>query len=132
MDQHEKKSLLVELIKLAQIDEAIKPVEYNFLLMISRQLGVGKNEFDQLFEQYISFDPPAFEFERIVQFQRLVLLMNIDLEINSKQIDFIKELGVRMGLRPRATEEVLKVMHNYPNKVVPPEKLIEIFKTFHN
>lgn len=132
MDRHEKKSLLVELIKLAEIDEAIKPSEYDFLLAISKQLGFEKGEFDLLFDQYVSFDPPVFEFERIVQFQHLILLMNIDLEINSKEINFIKELGVRMGLRPRATEEVLKVMHNYPNKVVPPEKLIEIFKTFHN
>lgn len=131
-EKNERKSLLAELIKMAKADKEIRDVEFNFLLAIASQLGVTKDEFKELFEQYIEFLPPKLEFDRILQFQRLVLLMNVDMEIDESELLYIKNLGIRMGLHPSATEEVLRRMHDYENKVIPPEKLIEIFKTFHN
>ena len=131
-EKNEKKSLLSELIKMAKADHSIRDVEFQFLLAIASQLGVTKDEFRDLFEEYIVFNPPKLEFDRIVQFQRLVLLMNVDLEIDEKELTYIKDLGIRMGLHPLAINEVLTIMHNYPNKLVPPDKLIGIFKTYHN
>lgn len=129
---NERNSLLAELIKMANADNSIRDMEFQFLLTISSQMGVTKDDFKELFEQHIEFQPPKLEFERIIQFQRLVLLMNIDLEIAESEMQYIKDLGIRMGLHPMATNEVLNVMNRYPNKVVPPEVLIQIFRTFHN
>lgn len=131
-DKNERLSLMAELIKMAKADDKLKEVEFQFLLSLAMQLGVTKEEFKQLFEEYIEFMPPKFEVDRIVQFQRLVLLMNVDLEVDDKEMDYIKNIGIKMGLHPMATNEVLRVMHRYKNNVVPPEKLIEIFKTYHN
>ena len=129
---NEKKSLLKELIKLAKADKEVRDIEFQFLLSLSLQMGVSKEEFLKLFEQYIEFNPPKMEYDRILQFQRLVLIMNVDQDPSEEEFKYMREIGIRMGLHPSATEEVLKVMNNYPNKVIPPEKLIEIFKTFHN
>jgi len=128
----EKLSLLTELIKLAKVDKKNKDEEYQFLSAISNQLGIPKLEFDKLFNIYIEFSPPKLEFDRILQFQRLILLMNIDREIHEKEISFIKNLGIRMGLNPGATDEVLEKMYNYPNNLIPPGIMIEIFKKYHN
>lgn len=132
MGKDEKLSLLAELIKLAKADNEIRDVEFQFLLSIAAQLGVTKDDFKRLFEENIEFNPPKLESDRIVQFQRLVLLMNVDLNIDDAEIEYIKSLGIKMGLHPSATDCVLKEMHNYTNKVIPPQRLIEIFKTFHN
>lgn len=131
-EKNEKRSLLSELIKMAKADNSIRDVEFQFLLSIASQMGVSKDDFKELFEEYIEFNPPKLEFDRIVQFQRLVLLMNVDLEIDETELIYIKDLGMRMGLNPLAIEEVLSIMYDYPNKVVPPEKLLGIFKTYHN
>ena len=128
----EKLSLLSDLVKLAQSDNTLREAEFQFLLAIAGQLGVTREDFKKIFEEYIEFHPPKLELDRIVQFQRLVLLMNVDLNINEEEINYIKNIGIRMGLHPFATEEVLKCMHNYENKIVPSEKLFEIFRTFHN
>lgn len=131
-EKNERLSIITELIKLANVDKEIRDIEFEFLLAIASQLGVTKDEFKNLFESYIEFSPPKIEFDRIIQFQRLILLMNIDLEINSEELAYIKDLGIRMGLHPSATNEILKIMKNYPNGVVPPDKLIGVFRTFHN
>lgn len=128
----EKLSLLTELIKMAKCDEQHKEEEYQFLLTIANHLGVAKNDFDNLFEEYIEFTPPKSEFERILQFQRLVLLMNIDQEIHKDELKYIKNVGIKMGLNALATNEVLNEMHHYPNKVIPADILIKIFKKHHN
>jgi hypothetical protein len=58
--------------------------------------------------------------------------MNIDGNSDEKQIRLIKELGIKMGLNPQATDQVFNIMGNYENKVIPPKTLIDIFKTYHN
>ena len=131
-DKNEKHSLLSELIKLAKSDDNLREIEFDFLLAIASQMGVTKEEFKQLFEQHIEYLPPKLEAERILQFQRLVLLMNVDQKIDNEEQDYIKNAGIRMGLNPLAVEEVLRVMYEYDNKAVPPDRLIGIFKTYHN
>lgn len=128
----EKLSLLTELIKLARCDNKVREQEYNFLLTIARSLNVSKNDFDSLFDNYIELTPPESEFDRILQFHRLVLLMNVDTETSDSEVGFLKDIGIRMGLSPQATDRVLDEMDNYPNKVIPPDKLIEIFKEQYN
>ncbi len=93
---------------------------------------VRKEDFDHLFEKYIEFTPPKLEFERILQFHRLVLLMNIDKETSDIEVEFIKDIGIRIGLNPLATNQVLTEMNKYPNKVIPDGRLIEIFKKHYN
>jgi hypothetical protein len=129
---NEKLSLLTELIKLAQCDHHLREQEYIFLLSIAQSLHVSKEDFDSLFENNIEFTPPESEFERILQFHRLVLLMNIDQESSDSELDFLKDIGIRLGLSSLATERVLSSMDQYPDKVIPPEKLIEIFKAYYN
>jgi len=54
-------------------------------------MDVTKDDFKELFEQHIEFQPPKLESERSVQFQRLVLLMNVDLEIAAAEMTYIKD-----------------------------------------
>ncbi len=128
----EKLSLLTELIKLARCDQQVRDQEYRFLLTIAKSLDVSKDDFDSLFQDYIEFTPPESEFERILQFHRFVLLMNIDQESSDLEIEFLKDVGIRIGLNPLATNRVLTEMNLYPDKLIPPEKLIEIFKEHYN
>jgi len=128
----EKLSLLTELIRLARADQELREQEYEFLLSIAKSLHVSKDEFDSLFDEHIEFTPPESEFERILQFHRLVLLMNIDQETSETELDFIKDIGIRIGLSPYATDRVLTEMNNYPDKLIPPDKFIEIFKGYYN
>lgn len=124
--------LMSDLIQLAQADEKVRDIEFNFLLAIAKQLRIEVEEFKELFDKYISFQPPKMEFLRILQFHRLMLLMNVDGDSDENEIALIKDLGIRMGLNPEATDYVFKVMHQYENKLIPPKKLMEIFKTYHN
>ncbi|MFT5581359.1 MAG: hypothetical protein ACI9G9_000608 [Psychromonas sp.] len=128
----EKRSLLAQLIKFIQVDNEISAEEFGLLSRIAAQLKVSKFELSDMFKEQIKFHPPKQEFERIVQFHRFVLLMNIDGIINEEELYFIKNAAIKLGLNPKATNEVLVKMHNYPNKLIPTNILLQIFTQHFN
>ena len=58
--------------------------------------------------------------------------MNVDQEQRLVEIEQLHNIGLGFGLPQAAIEQVLTVMHNYPDKVVPPAVLINIFKAYNN
>ena len=128
----EKLSLLSEMIAFAQADDSIKSIEYKFLFSIAKQLDISKDDFDYLFEHPVTYVHLKSHSERIVQFHRLVLLMNLDKHISSKELVKLHNFGLRMGLSHDAINRVLDLMESFPNKMVPPDFLIDIFKVHYN
>lgn len=128
----EKLSILSEMIAFARVDNTLKQSEYDFLFNVAQSLEISKKEFDTLFQTEVEHVIPKSLADRLVQFNRLILLMNIDNQNNLKEIERLHDIGLRMGLPPSAIEQVLSIMHNYPNKIVPPEVIINIFKAHYN
>ena len=133
MDSYQERlDILSEMIAFARVDNSLKDSEYHFLITVAEQLGVDKDAFEALLQQKASNPSLKSQPARIVQFHRLVLLMNVDQEQHDKEMYRLRNIGLKMGLPPAATEQVLRIMHQYPNKVVPPDVLIDIFKTHYN
>ena len=129
----EKMSILKTLIHLANVDGKMVEREYSFLWAIANQLGINnKVEFDKILKHDIEFQPPENEFERIVQFQRMILMMSVDEHTSESELNYVRQMGVKLGLNPIAISTVLKEMKNHPNNMIPPEVLIDIFKSHHN
>jgi len=128
----EKLSLLSEMIAFAKYDKDIKDIEYNFLLGVARQLEISREDFDYLIEHPVTYTHLKSHSERIVQFHRLVLLMNIDSSSQNNSAMKLYNFGLRMGLSHESISKVLYLMESFPNKIVPPDVLIDIFKTQYN
>lgn len=127
----EKLSILAEMIAFARADDVITNSEYFFLLSVAEQLGIDRDTFESLFETEVEKIIPKTQAERILQFHRLVLLMNVDQQ-HSSEMNKLRNIGLGMGLPPGAIEQVFSIMHQYPNKIVPPDVLINIFKAHYN
>lgn len=132
MSSEEKLSALSQLIAFAKADNSIKHVEYEFLLAIANQIGVSKEDFDTLLDNPAPHVNLQHESQRIVQFHRLLLLMNVDRVIEAKELEKIHQLGLKMGLNIQAIDKTLEVMLQYENNNIPPEVLLGIFKTYYN
>ncbi|UKM66345.1 TerB family tellurite resistance protein [Flavobacteriaceae bacterium GSB9] len=132
----EKLSLLSEMIAFAKYDKDIRRIEYNFLLGVAKQLDIAREDFEYLLENPVSYTHLKSHSERIVQFHRLVLLMNIEQEYegedNAAGVTKLYNFGLRMGLSHESITKVLYLMESFPNKIVPPDVLIDIFKTQYN
>lgn len=131
--QHKKKlSLLKDMIALSKVDNNVSFIEKQFIHSIALTLGITKEELNQIQENNIEFLPQNREIDRISQFYRLVLLMAVDMEHHKKEVDFCKNIGLKMGLNPQAIDEVLNKVLQSKNGMLPPEELIQIFQVYHN
>ena len=128
----DKLSILSELIAFARVDYKIKEAEYDFLLSVANLMKVKKTSLDALLKNTIEISTPKTQLDRIVQFHRLLLLMNIDNEQHEKEIEKLHNIGLWMGLPPSAITQVLEVMHQYPDMAVPPKILLNIFRAHYN
>ncbi len=128
----EKLSILSEMIAFARVDHSMKRSEYEFLLKVASNLGVDKETFDGLLKHRSPKINLKTQAERIVQFHRLLLLMNVDREQHKSEVNTLYNIGLKMGLPPVAIGQVLEVMHRYPDNVIPPNVLIDIFKAHYN
>ena len=128
----EKLSLLSEMIAFARIDNSLKEIEYNFLRGVAKQLEITSEDFDYLLDNPVTHIHLKSHSERIVQFHRLVLLMNLDQDIEDKDLIRLHNFGLRMGLSHESTNRVSDLMESFPHKIIPPDFLIDIFKTQYN
>ncbi|WP_445381657.1 TerB family tellurite resistance protein [Robiginitalea sp. IMCC43444] len=128
----EKLSIISEMISFARAEREIKDSEFSFLQGVAELLGVHQEDFEKLFNSKVKKIIPKSQPERILQFHRLVLLMNVDRKQEMNEIRKIHDIGLNMGLPPSAIDQVLVLMHRYPDKIVPPEVLFNIFKAHYN
>lgn len=128
----EKHQILSDMIRLAMVDHKLDPAEYDFICAVAIRLGVPQEKVADLLENPIESGVFKTELERITQFHRLVLLMNVDQETHMAELDALRNYGLKMGIRSEAIEQVFKEMDEYENKIIPNERLIEIFSRFYN
>ena len=132
-NQHQEKlSLLQDLIALSKADNNVSFMETQFISSIALGLGVSSDELKKIIESPIKYNPQDREIDRIIQFYRLLLLMSVDTDHHEKEVEFCKNLGLKMGLNPIAINEVIKRILASEKGMLPPQELISIFQTYHN
>ncbi len=124
----EKISLLSDMIAFAIVDSELHDKEYDFILLLSNELGIEKSAFLDLFRKRDKIIPIKNQFSRIVHFYQLSLLMYCDEIIHKYEDVSIHKIGLRLGLNPTAMNRVLDLMKCAPNHIIAPEKLICIFE----
>jgi len=130
--KEEKLSIISDLIQLAKSDSVIKEMELTFIKAIANSLQITGAEVEVLVNKPIAKIILNPESERILQFHRLILVMNVDQHTSIEEIDKIRNFGLKMGLPPTAISEVLAMMNDYENKMIPPEELLKVFKKYYN
>lgn len=128
----EKISLLSEMIAFALVDNELHDSEYDFLLLIANDLQIEKETFLDLFKKRNGFLVVKNEFQRILHFYKLSLLMFADGNLHHKEDVLIHQIGIQMGLNPFAMNRIIKLMKNAPDTMIAPEVFVGIFEEQYN
>ncbi|KAA3624870.1 MAG: TerB family tellurite resistance protein [Flavobacterium sp.] len=132
METAKNHALISDLIVLAKADDKIMASEYDFILRIASRMNVSQEEVDHLIEDPLPSLPIVSEIERITHFHKLILLMNVDWEAHQKEVEVVRNFGLKLGIRPGAIDQILLRTQQYENRVIPAEELIQIFQTYYN
>lgn len=132
MQNDDKKALISDFIFLAKADDKITEPEYNFMIRLAERMDVTKDVVDTLIDHPHPSKPIFSELERITHFHKLVLLMNVDRETHEKEVIVLRNFGLKMGIRPDTIDLILVEMNQHEDKIIPSQRLIEIFKSSYN
>ena len=132
MNEEHQKSLLSDLIFIAQADGKIDDAEYDFIHRIGARMGLEVNTIENLFIQPSPSVPLFTELDRITHFHKLLLVMNVDQETHEKEVVALRNFGLRMGIHPGAIDTILIRMNDFEDKIIPSQELIAIFQTYYN
>lgn len=130
MTQNEKKSAVCQLFEMAKADGFVREEEVIIIRQMGLMMGLTDEELTELSRNPVAFDPPSNEMDRIIQFHRMTLIMNVDGYNSAGEEQRLIQMGSLYGINPNAVKDILKEMHNYPNKLVPPDKLLEIHNKY--
>ena len=128
----EKLSLLGDMIELSKVDGQLHDREYEFIKIVSEELNVRPEDFEELFTLPNELLVFKSEFKRIEHFYRLALLAHCDHHHHEREHEFMYQLGLKLGLNPFAIKRVLNEMEKSPTRMVEADLLLGIFKEQHN
>ncbi len=133
MNNYEQRlSLLSEMIEFAKVDGELHAREIEFLALVAAELKIERPVFIELFRQQSDIQIIKSEAQRIHQFYRLALLMQVDGVLHERENIAIRQLGINMGLNPAAMNRVLELMQNSPTGTIEPVQIMNTFKEQQN
>ncbi len=130
--EKDSKSLLSNLIKMVLADGKIAPAEVAFIKQLASRMGISPEETTKLLKDPQPSKPIYSEVDRITHFYKLMLVMRVDGETHKDELVVLKNFGLKMGIRPVVSEQILRKMDKYPQGILPPEELLDIFKIYYN
>lgn len=133
MNTYEQKlSLLSEMIEFAKVDGELHEREIEFLALVAEELKIAKPVFIELFRQQSDLKIIKSEAQRIHQFYRLALLMQVDGILHERENIAIRQLGINMGLNPSAMNRVLEMLQKSTTGTLQAEQIFNTFKEQQN
>lgn len=128
----EKLSLVKDLLTLASVDHLESENEIEFVHQLGRKLGLEQSDIDGLVKKDIEFQPPVTEDLRISIFYTFILVVKVDGIVAHEEVQFCREVGLKLGLNQLAVNNLLKRVADYPEENLPPNEVIGFFKLHHN
>ena len=137
LSKEEKLSHLSDLIQMSLIDMEHGRIEEIYIDKVAQSLGIQSEELARLYQKIRSGQKkkrelPDRESEVIPLFHRLLIMMSIDRDIDEKEVELCRQVGLQMGLNLYAVEEALKVAFGGNANDLTPTVVNSIFKKYYN
>ena len=123
-----KKSHLAQLIMLAQVDNKIDPHEAIFIKTLALKMRISEKEFNEILaapenvEQLKAWEDNS----NLRRYYETLLLMNIDSNTEPAEKEFCRELGVKLGIEMKHTENIVDYFSENVEKQITFEEIIQV------
>ena len=131
MEIDAKTSLIISLIKMAQVDGHVSHAQQMNITILSDEMGVEGGLIAMLKQNLsaVSVVVPKTREKRVEYFWRVLTMMKMDMQINEKAIEMGKDVGIALQFTYHETESIVAYMVANVTKFIKLEMLeVEIFE----
>ncbi|NNE28603.1 MAG: hypothetical protein HKN16_03150 [Saprospiraceae bacterium] len=133
-DAERNRSVIALLCEMARADKEQSRIEEKYIEHVAEQLGVVPEEVNLIKtkpEQF-PFKPPSAEKERMTILYYLLFTMRVDRKIRQKEEDMAHSIGIRLGINPALTQDLIRVMKYNDGKEIPENAMLDQIKKYLN
>lgn len=133
-DLDRKKTHILVLLMLAEIDNVEHIFERKFINQVAGRLGLSIEDVDEVDKHpyKLTLELPVTPEERMTMMYDLLWLMKIDGNVVEEERAFINEIGLRLGFRQDMVGELITIIAQYIGKPVPDNALLDIIRKYSN
>ena len=120
------KAHLGNLMKIAESDGSLDPIEVNYLLSLAGRFNITEAELKRIQDRPdgVQYNPPTNDRERFDQLHQLVSMMLIDGEIHDQEMSVCKAYAERLELRSEFVDDFVRVIGESVDQEVPSDVII--------
>jgi len=98
----EKRSAVMNVLKVMSVDGKIEPPEMNFLMAVAKRVGLSEKEMKSILQKpdKVKFVVPKEPSERLAQLMDAVFMMIADGKIDKREMDACMSLATRLEFKP--------------------------------
>lgn len=132
--EQNRRAIIALLFKLMSSDKDENLKELGYVMHVGQQLGLSDADLQEIKfnkDQY-EFEPPTEERDRIIILYYFLFFMKADGQIRPEEEKLVHHFGMKLGFRPDMTADLIAVLKNHIDQVVPPEVLLGKIKAYLN
>jgi uncharacterized tellurite resistance protein B-like protein len=109
-----RRSHVKNLITIALADGHLSEDEWELLVYLASRLGMEEVEITAIRENpdAVTFVMPKTHEQRVQQIEDLVLLMSIDHDINSNEVELCKKISLKLDVLPQIVDDIIAGRHS--------------------
>ncbi len=128
----QKLSLVNELVHLGDADGRMDRDEFELTRGLGSRLGINDADIEKAIRKDIPFTPPTEEADRILWLQAMTMIVIADEVLHENEVQSMQRIGLKLGFRDAAINELLRRLRANPTRPLPPSELLPIFQVAHN
>ncbi len=129
-----KRSIIALLLKLSQSDDDWDTRELAFIRDIGYKMGLETHDVAEINAGLENFElvPPKSENERMEIMYYLLFFMKVDGQVTKPEEEMVTGVGLRLGIRPELTGELIGIIKDHINKEIPVDRMLSLIKKYLN
>jgi len=130
----EKTSLIIALIKMANIDDSVHHFEQMNISLLTNAMGVDYNRVAELKKNIdaVPVVPPQTKDEKLEYFWRILTMMKMDMHADEREIVLCNELGLALKLSPFEVSSLITYMAERLREFVDLKQYMAFAKSLEN
>ena len=129
-----KRSILALLMRLSTADNDSHAREHAYMEAVCEAIDLPVGDLEEVranLEDY-PLDPPSDEPQRMQILYFLLFQMKIDHKVTDEEVAIIQKFGFILGFREQLVEDLISVIKDHTDKLVPPDALIDVIRNYQN
>lgn len=114
-----RRSHVKNLIEVALADGHLATEEWNMMVYLAEKFNISEHQIKEIKDNpdSVKFVVPKTHEESVLQIEDLLMVMTVDHEISTREVELIKKIAIKLNVLPQMVDELISRIKGESNPV---------------